>query len=202
MTDAAGAAATPVHPAGRAAVPLRPGHVSVRTVDGAYVGALMVTDHTGLPLDFRYTDPVTPTRLQRVLYGGVLDRYLRCDVILQTLLAATDQQPTLLLVDDRRLLEAPGLPCPAVLVGASAAAPIGPPGTTHAQGGDWQLLQVAEGAAPVRVTLPEGLDPVRADEALAALTALGGTMDVLEPAGRIADALDLIAAGEVDAEPE
>ncbi len=179
-----------------------PGYLSVRVVDGVYVGALMVTDHTGLPVDFRYTDPVTPTRLQRVLYGGVLDRHLRYDVILRTLLSAVEEAPTLLFADDRRLLAEPGLPCPALVATASAAAPIGPPGTTHAQGGDSRLVQVADGAAPVRITLPDQMPPADAEAVVAALTALGATMDILEPTGRVAEALDLVADGDVDVAPE
>lgn len=191
-------------PAGASDMPApdeRPGYLVVRVdAGGAYLGALMVTDHTGLPLDFRYTDPVTPTRLQRALYGGVLDRYLRCEVVTRTLLAAVEHAPTILLVDDRLLLDEPGTPCPAALIGASAAGPIGDPGATHTPGGDSRLLQVAQGAPPVRVTLPDDVAPDRERDVLAALTRLGATMDLLEPVDRVSDALDLIAAGEAEAE--
>ena len=93
--------------------------------DGTYVGGLMVTDASGLPVDFRYTDPVTPTRLQRALYGGVLDRYLRVEVVLRTLLDALERPPSLLLVDDPDLLDEPIDACPVALVAASQADPIG-----------------------------------------------------------------------------
>ena len=70
----------------------QPGFLVVRADDGGtYVGGLMVTDASGLPVDFRYTDPVTPTRLQRALYGAVLDRYLRSEVVLRTLLDALER---------------------------------------------------------------------------------------------------------------
>jgi hypothetical protein len=86
----------------------RPGYLVVRADEGgAYVGGLMVTDASGLPVDFRYTDPITPTRLQRALYGGVLDRYLRSEVVLRTLLDALETAPTLLVVDDPDLLDEP-----------------------------------------------------------------------------------------------
>lgn len=177
----------------------QPGYLIVRVdASGAYLGALMIADHTGLPLDFRYTDPITPTRLQRALYGGVLDRHLRGQVVLRTLLAAADHAPTLLVVDDRELLTEPGLPCEAVMLGASAAAPIGDPGTTHSQGAGSCLLQVSADEAPVRVTLAAGT-PAEAERAvLDALTAIGATMDLLEPLERVRDALELIAAGEVE----
>ena len=32
----------------------------------SYLGGLLVTDTSGIPLDFRYTEPITPTRLQSI----------------------------------------------------------------------------------------------------------------------------------------
>jgi len=172
----------------------RPGYLVVRVEpDGTYLGGLMVTDEHGLPLDFRYTDPVTPTRLQRVLYGGVLDRYLRSEVVLKTLLAALGERPTLLLVDDERLLDEPTGDCPVALVAPSRAGVIGPPGATRDEAPGAFLLQVADGAHPLRVALA---DPDGAARVSDALVRLGEGMDLLEPAERVRGALDLIARGE------
>lgn len=177
-----------------------PGYLVVRSGDGtAYLGALMVTDHTALPVDFRYTDPIEPTRLQRALYGGVLDRYLRSEVVTRTLLDALTQPPSILIVDDRQFLDEQMASCPVVLLGASAAGALGPVGTTHAQGAGSFLLQVVDRENPVRVSLGEAA--VAHEDAVAdALLRLGATMDLLEPVERVRDALDLIAAGEVDPE--
>jgi hypothetical protein len=175
----------------------RPGYLVVRADEGgAYVGGLMVTDASGLPVDFRYTDPITPTRLQRALYGGVLDRYLRSEVVLGTLLAALETAPTLLLVDDPDLLDEPLDGCPVALLAPSGADPLGPPGSRGGQGTGSFLLQTAESGRPVRVTLPEGRPGEEA--VVEALVALGRRMDVLEPAARVRDALAVILAGDAD----
>ncbi|WP_217921551.1 hypothetical protein [Miltoncostaea oceani] len=173
----------------------RPGFLVVRVEDdGTYVGGLMVTDASGLPVDFRYTDPITPTRLQRALYGGVLDRYLRTEVVLRTLIEALDAPPSLLVVDDPDLLDEPIALCPVALVARSGVDPLGAAGARSAQGSGSFLLQAAEGGHPLRVTLPEGSP----DEAAVAeaLVALGRRMDPLEPAERVRDALAVIVAGE------
>jgi hypothetical protein len=173
----------------------RPGFLVVRADDGGtYVGGLMVTDASGLPVDFRYTDPVTPTRLQRALYGGVLDRYLRSEVVLRTLLGALERPPSVLLVDDPHLLEEPIDACPVALVAGSQVDPIGAAGARSAQGSGSFLLQAADAAHPLRVTLPEGSP--HADAVAEALVALGRRMDVLEPATRVREALAVIVAGE------
>jgi hypothetical protein len=176
----------------------RPGFLVVRAGDdGTYVGGLMVTDASGLPVDFRYTDPVTPTRLQRALYGNVLDRYLRSEVVLRTLLDALDAPPSMLLVDDPDLLDEPIDGFPVALVAASKAEPIGPAGTRSAEGTGTFLLQATATGHPLRVSLPTGSPHEAA--VVDALVALSARMDVLEPAARVQDALDVIVAGEAAA---
>lgn len=171
----------------------RPGYLVVQADDGGtYVGGLMVTDTSGLPIDFRFTDPVTPTRLQRALYGGVLDRYLRTEVVLRTLMDALEQPPTLLVVDDPSLLDEPIDICPMAFVGTSRSEALGAVGTRSGQGSSTFLLQTGETGHPLRVTLPSE----SGDEELvgAALTELGTRMDVLEPLERVRAALAVIVA--------
>lgn len=175
--------------------PDRPGFLVVRADDdGTWVGGLMVTDPSGLPVDFRYTDPVTPTRLQRALYGDVLDRYLRTEVVLRTLLDALDAPPSLLLIDDPVLLDEPSDACPTALVAPTRSEPIGPAGARREERPGHFLLQASRDAHPLRVGLPEGSP--HAETVAAALVALSSRMDVLEPSARVRDALALIVAGE------
>lgn len=177
----------------------QPGYLVVRVGDdGSYTGGLMVTDRHGLPLDFRYTDPVTPTRLQRALYGTALDRYLRSEVVLKTLLGAVQQRPALLLVEDERLLDEEISGCPVVFAGASRAAPLGEPGTLQEEGESVYLAQVDAGSAPLRVAMSAS----RGEEisgVVGSLVELSQSMDVLEPADRVRQALELIATGEAAA---
>jgi len=41
----------------------------------------MVTDPIGIPLEFKYTEPIVVTRLHKILYGPVLERYIHETVI-------------------------------------------------------------------------------------------------------------------------
>ena len=171
----------------------RPGYLIVQADDdGTYVGGLMVTDTSGLPVDFRFTDPVTPTRLQRALYGGVLDRYLRSEVVLRTLMEALEQPPSLLVVDDPSLLDEPVDICPMAFVGPSRSAGLGPVGTLNSQGSSTFLLQVSEAGHPLRITLPS--ESGDEEQVAATLSELGGRMDVLEPLERVRAALAVIVA--------
>ena len=173
----------------------KPGYLVVEIrEEGACVGGLMVTDENGLPLDFRLTDPITPTRLQRALYGGALERYLRADVVAGTLLSSIEAKPTVIFVDEDDLLRLPDAPCPVASVDTTQLPPIGPVGTSKGERGTHALLQINDHGAPVRVKVADeaSIGPVSD-----ALVALGGFMDVSEPADRVRDALNLIASGEL-----
>ncbi len=57
-----------------------------------HMGAILVTNQIGVPLEFKYTEPVTTTRLQKILYGAVLDRYLH-ETVLRDRLAQEIRTP-------------------------------------------------------------------------------------------------------------
>lgn len=80
--------------------------LSLSVAEDVFMGGAMVTDAYGLPLEFRYTEPVRATKLQRILYGDVLEKYIHGDVIAGNLIGRLDQKPDLFLVSEPALLEA------------------------------------------------------------------------------------------------
>lgn len=172
-----------------------PGYLIVDIAeDGMCVGGLMVTDDNGLPLDFRFTDPITPTRLQRALYGGALERYLKADVVAGTLLGSIEARPSVIFVEDEALLTLPEAKCPVAVVDVTRIGSLGEVGTVKGENRDRVLLQAAEGVPPLRVTVGEGAE---VSAVTSALVALYTHMDALEPAERVRRALGLIASGDI-----
>ena len=162
-----------------------------------YVGGALVVDEFGLPLEFRHTLPVRPTKLQRALYGDALDRYLRTVVVARRLLESLEYAPAVVLVADPVLvLDAEPPVAHLTLPGVE---PIGAPGAVEAFSGatDGFLLQLRAGEAPVR--LVTAAQPHTFGEMAGALARAAETMDLQEPLGRVATGLRLIAAGEVAA---
>jgi hypothetical protein len=45
------------------------------------MGAVLITNQIGVPLEFKYTEPVIATKLHKILYGSVLEKYLHETVI-------------------------------------------------------------------------------------------------------------------------
>jgi hypothetical protein len=50
-------------------------------MDEKHMGAILITNQIGVPLEFKYTEPVVATKLHKILYGSVLEKYLHETVI-------------------------------------------------------------------------------------------------------------------------
>jgi hypothetical protein len=73
--------------------------------EDGFIGALMVTDNRGYPLEFRATTPVKPSLVQKTLYGGQLEHYVGVELCGQALLRESQRKPKIILVPDRALLD-------------------------------------------------------------------------------------------------
>jgi hypothetical protein len=67
----------PVHNPSRKQV----GYFCHLRIDEKHMGAILVTNQIGVPVEFKYTEPVVATRLHKILYGSVLEKYLHETVI-------------------------------------------------------------------------------------------------------------------------
>src|SRR6056297_255905 len=76
-----------------------------RTSDNEYVGGIMVTDPYAIPVEFKYSEPIKPTGLQKILYGNSIEKYLLVDVIAKKLLQNIEEKPKFILIEDSRLLD-------------------------------------------------------------------------------------------------
>ncbi len=116
-------------------------------------GAVLLTDHRGIPRDFRYTDPISPSRVEKVLYGGALDVYLKEEVILGSLLGAVELRPALWFCRDRELLRSfrSRVSSPVLVLQESPHAPLDHVGEVLPQGeGSVFLVQARRLPRPLR----------------------------------------------------
>lgn len=165
---------------------------------GSYLGGLLVTDSGGIPLDFRYTEPITPTKLQSVLYGKALEPHLKEEVIQKTLLKELKTAPDVLVVLPGELAGGAGsdLKCPVVAMQRSQEAALPKLGETFRVGPRELLLQVAEGAAPLRLVFGQPQDLASQEPIARQLLEAAYHMDLTEPMDRVAAALQSLVKGE------
>ena len=165
--------------------------LSLMVAEQVFMGGAMVTDTSGLPLEFRYTEPVRATKLQRVLYGDVLEKYIHGEVIAANLIGRLEQKPDLFVVADPSLL--PVLHTSgrkAVALAPTRLAPLKEHGAEQETADGESLLQLSSGGSPVRVRV--GPDAAPRAELLRSLTDMGRLMDLLEPLARVEAAIRML----------
>ncbi len=158
----------------------------------SYVGAVMVTDAIGLPVEFRFTQPIRPTKLHRVLYGSTMDPYIKRDVIAARLMSDLETRPAIVIVQDAALLPLDErIQAPLVQVFSTKLDALGSLGASDAVDETSFLLQLADGAGPVRITLHRP-DASRQSTVCELLTRVASAMDVCEPLTRVEEAIALV----------
>lgn len=80
-------------------------YLDSRKIEGKFIGGLLSVDERGIPVEFKYTDPVVPNELQKILYGSSIDTYLKGELIAKTLLKKMEKKPDFVFVHDPELLE-------------------------------------------------------------------------------------------------
>lgn len=164
----------------------------------SYLGGLLLTDPSGIPLDFRYTEPITPTKLQAVLYGKALEPHLKEEVIQKALLKELKTPPDLLLLPAAELAGgwAGETKCPVLSVQKTQESPLARTGEVFRASPRELLIQVTEGAAPLRAIFAGSVDLPGQDQAAQKLVEAGYQMDLAEPLERVTAALQTLLRPE------
>lgn len=150
-----------------------------------YLGALLVTDTSGTPAEFRVTYPVKPNAIQSTIYGASLVPYVGVELCGKPLIASLKSSLAILLLCQRYLL-------PLAKDAAWPVVCVSRPG---------ESLQVDEGVAYV---VNDRLDTLNAHwyaespsdrraQAHAILDRFAKGMDLLEPFERIKTASGILA---------
>lgn len=163
-----------------------------------YMGSVLITDYKGFPLEYRYSDPITPTKIQQVLYGEGLEKYIKVDVILESLIKVLSSHADILLVQDEDLLVYRHESFPIVRISQTKSTPIGEAGVLSTIKQGEYLLQTAHSQNPLRLKFPEYFDCE--SEAFVSvidtLKTVGEYIDVYEPLERVSKSIDLICNQE------
>ncbi len=174
----------------------RIGYFTCVEVGGRYLGALMVTDGAGIPLEFKYTEPIRPTRIQAIIYGGALERYIKIEVIRGKLTKSLATRPELIFVDTSDL-SLVGL-CegvPMVALQRARIPHLDRPGDTRRPKENELIVQAQAGSDPLRLIFGAA-DGEQQDRVAAMLVELSGSMDPAEPLERVEQALHALLREE------
>lgn len=174
------------------------GYLIINSRDNYFRGAALVTDDRGIPMDFRYTEPVRPTRLERILYGGALDIYLREEILLANLLGAVDVKPSVWLLNDEDLIRPVQRisRLPAIVMETSQRSPLEQSGQMEPTAEQCVFVFQADNiSAPLRLIVSDDNVP-KMQQFAQTLAAAAEEMELMEPFSRIEKAFEAITESE------
>jgi len=170
-------------------------YVSSQSDKDMYIGAAMITDLRGIPVEFKYIEPIRPSKLEKILYGNAIEAYLKEELILQNLLKSIEKKPEVLICQDVSLI-APArslLKTNVISIERYAGSPLESKGVfERLPDGESLLLQVEEVGPPIRVHFGSTPQDVEVEAVLHALEEAASFMDLFEPFQRIIKALDVV----------
>lgn len=168
---------------------IRLGYLASLKIGEKYIGGVMITDEGTVPLEFKYTEPLQPTRLQRILFGKTMDLYLSEEVIRRNLLKEVNYPPLVYFVADIALLAdaAPGK-VPLAALQQTTLPALARPGEAQRVKEKEILIQSGTSSSPCRVTFFTPETDVQ-ERILNSLASIIGRIDLLEPFQRMEAAL-------------
>jgi hypothetical protein len=168
---------------------VRIGYFSTLKVEDQFIGGVMVTDSLAIPLEFKYTDAIRPTKIHQIIFGKVLVRYIHEEVIKKNLLKEVRSAPAVYLVGELELLgdEAPGR-VPLVAVQKTPLPALEAVGAFQRVKDKEVLAQPGTSTSPLRLTFHTPELDVQ-EKVLSCIRSVIDTMDLLEPFDRVETAL-------------
>ncbi len=173
---------------------LKIGYALTTSTKMGYLGAILVSDEKGFPLEFQYTDPIAPTKLQKVLYGSSLEKYLKVDVLLDNLLNVLSNNIDILIVKDEQLLDSQKSNIDIIRIAETGIVAGESSKEVEKVKEDEYILQYSKIASPVRITFKNKVEEGDAlfEKVSSIIKQLGENIDIVEPLERVQKSVDVI----------
>jgi hypothetical protein len=172
-------------------------YIVVEAEEGSFRGAVLASDLRGIPVDFRYTEPIRPTKLEKILYGNALDVYIKEELILESLISAVEVKPALWICREQVLL----MPLrvftksKVILIVNSNHPPLDSAGDFQPTGETGVFLVQADSvSAPFKVMFYANVTDNEIKFVVNILVNASQTMELMEPFSRMQKALSAITS--------
>ncbi len=83
---------------------LKIGYFSSMQIGEQFIGGIMITDSRSIPLEFKYSEPIKPTKIHKIIFGKVLEKYINEEVIRKNLLKDIKSHVSVFFISDPKLL--------------------------------------------------------------------------------------------------
>jgi len=172
-------------------------YIVVEAEEGSFRGAVLTSDLRGIPVDFRYSEPIRPTKLEKILYGNALEVYIKEELLLESLISAMEVRPALWICKEQNLL----VPLRTITKGkvivlmSSNHHPLDSAGDFGSTGESGvYFVQADSVSAPLRVVFYSNATENDIKSVVNLLVNASQTMELTEPFNRIQKAFSTIAS--------
>jgi hypothetical protein len=164
-------------------------------IDGKHLGGILVTNEIGVPLEFKYTEPVMLHKLQKTLYGAALERYLHETVTRDPLARELHSDPKYVITgfEEKEYLATFAGREMIALQGVRSAT--SEPAGSFARTRDREALIMTDEGPGLRAAFSTS-DEAAQQDIITWLQGISRTMDLLEPLERVKAALKMLASDE------
>lgn len=172
---------------------LKVGYISSYLLeDELYIGGIMLTDNNGIPLEFKYTEPIRPTKIQKILYGNALEKYIKKEIVFLNLLSSLTMKPDLLITVEADLLEfKDSVTYPVICLEETSLPPLNEVGIVQDINQNEFVFQVSPSGSPIRIKLIDANNEAK-KKIQALILELESSMNLIEPISRVEGALKVL----------
>ncbi len=160
-----------------------------------HLGGILVTNQIGVPLEFKYTEPVAAGKLHKILYGPVLEKYIHETVLRDRLAHEVRTEPEYFIApyEEREFLSS--IAGKEMMAIQRCNATVGEVSGSFTRLRDREAIVELEEGQVFRLAFSTP-DDSQQHAMVAWLQDVGRTMDILEPLERVATALKSLCGEE------
>lgn len=175
-------------------VNLKFGYIKLEEIERNHLGGIMIIDNKGVPLDFKYSEPLRPNPIQQIIYGKSLHAYIKNEIIIKGLIKSVQDPPLLFITDERTIYEHQIFTQrPLVFLSGTNLASLGNSGEIKQIKEDEFLLQLYNIEAPLRLIFLSYKETL-IDKCINSIIETSRNIDILEPVQRLSKALAYICS--------
>lgn len=128
----------------------------INPTPNTYVGGILVVEPSGLPIEFRYSEPVQPNKMQGILYGNTLAHHIKVEIIGENLIKSVETPYDALFIKEDILLniQLPESDGKLFRLSETKNIPIGTAGNIKLQATNDFLFQATQEGNPLRFFSP------------------------------------------------
>ncbi len=154
-----------------------------------FIGGALIVDESALPIEFRYSQPIKPNKIQSILYGKAITKFIKVETVGKSLVKEMENTPEIYIIpDDEYFILNRYFKIPFIYASYFQREPLPKQGDVIEINESEILIQTSIVREPLKVKVsPQYATSISSLKTL--ILNLGKNMDIVEPLKRVENAL-------------